>query len=113
MDPWPCTFIPNTWQPLECLFIASSKILVILKKSTNNISDSKSVPKTSLGNLAHSSGQEGESQRVTPFVWNIAGLGSRKTLFKGVKSDGKRWGLSSSKEVERLEVKNLQPQHLG
>lgn len=69
------------------------------------------MPKTSLGNLVHSSGQEGE--RVTPFIWNIVGFGSRKTSFKGVKSDGKRWGLSSSKEVEHLENKNLQPHRLG
>lgn len=70
------------------------------------------MPKTSLGNLAHSSGQEGERQRVPPFIWNIAGLGSRKTLLKSVKSDGKRRGLSSSKEVEHLEIKNLRPHHV-
>lgn len=95
--------VATPWVSIYCLFQNPG----YSQKSTNNISDSKSVPKTSLGNLAHSSGQEGERQRGTPFIWNIAGLGSRKTLLKSVKSDGKRWGLSSSKEVEHLETKNL------
>jgi hypothetical protein len=52
------------------------------------------MPKASLGNLAHWSEQDGEKWRATPFLWNVAELRSRRALFKGVKSDVKRWDLS-------------------
>lgn len=74
------------------------------QRSTNIISDSKGVPKASLGNLAYWSEQDGEKWRVTPLIWNIAGLSSRKASFKDVKSDVKRWGLSLSRKYEPQEV---------